>query len=107
MCHDRQLFHYLYGTTGSIGGSTGTIYRLDPLQKNAVKVIYNAQGDGGSVGTRPFGVVVDVDFTIYGTALDGVDYGTIFKFDHHQASGKILYGFKGAPDGAYPGAPPI
>lgn len=97
---------YLYGTTGSIGGSSGTIYRM-LVGDNSFAVIYNpAQKIGDFVGTRPFGVAIDGNDTLYGTALDGAYAGTIFRIDA-EGSGKILYGFNGPPDGAYPGAAPI
>jgi hypothetical protein len=101
---DPQATH-LYGTTGSIGGSTGTIYRMK-TNDYSLTVLYNpAQGIGNFVGNRPFGVVVDSDATLYGTAFDGVYAGTIFQLNR-SGKGKILYGFNGTPDGANPGAPP-
>jgi uncharacterized repeat protein (TIGR03803 family) len=69
--------------------------------------MYNpAQNIGDFVGTRPQGVVVDENGTIYGAAYDGAYYGTIFRLDS-QGDGKILYGFKNWPDGANPETPPI
>jgi uncharacterized repeat protein (TIGR03803 family) len=94
----------LYGTTGSIGGSGGTIYRIT-LPGDHLTVIYNpAQKIGDFVGYHPQGVVVDAD-SIYGTAFDGAYSGTLFRIAAN-GTGKVLHGFSG-PDGAGPQAPPI
>ncbi|HEY1709936.1 MAG TPA: choice-of-anchor tandem repeat GloVer-containing protein [Rhizomicrobium sp.] len=94
----------LYGTTGSIGGSGGTIFRLSPVDGSHFKVIYNpAQNVGDFVGYHPQGVVVR-NGIVYGTAFDGAYAGTLFQFSGQ--GGKILHGFMG-PDGAYPQTPPI
>jgi uncharacterized repeat protein (TIGR03803 family) len=94
----------LYGTTGSIGGSAGTIYRVSFFTAN-LEVIYNpAQGKGTFVGYHPQGVVVE-DSTILGTAFDGAYSGTIFGMDV-TGVGSVAHGFSG-PDGQGPEAPPI
>jgi hypothetical protein len=96
----------VFGTTGSSGNDSGSIYGLDPANFDFT-VIYNpAQHIGTPVGTSPFGVVVDSDEgLLFGTALKSDYAGTIFLMDF-QGEGEILHQFKGPPDGAYPGASP-
>jgi uncharacterized repeat protein (TIGR03803 family) len=102
-------FEYLYGTTGSIGGSSGTIYYLN-LETFDVTVIYNpGQNVGGNIGYHPQGVVLDGS-TLYGTAFDGSEEGTqsgtIFQIGAAGGNATVLHGF-GLSDGAGPLAPPV
>jgi uncharacterized repeat protein (TIGR03803 family) len=95
----------LWGTTGSIGGSGGTIYRLDP-GSGAFTIIYNpAKNIGNFVGFHPQGVTVTGKGVIYGTAFDGEASGTVFTIDS-GGIGKVLYDFDGVT-GANPIVPPV
>ncbi len=87
----------VFGTTGSSGNDSGSIYGLDPYNFDFT-VIYNpAQHIGTSVGTSPFGVAVDSDDgLLLGTALKSDYAGTIFLMDF-QGAGEILHEFKGPP----------
>jgi hypothetical protein len=68
---DPDAHGYLYGTTGSPGGPTGIIYRIDVFGRG-FGVLYDPDHHiGDFVGSHPQGVVVDSTTTIYGTALDG------------------------------------
>lgn len=91
----------LYGTTAEGGNSgAGVIFKLDTAGKETVLYSFT----GGKDGAFPLaGLVRDSAGNLYGTALEGgrTNNGTVFKL---AAGGKfaVLYGFKAAPDGAFP-----
>lgn len=98
----------LYGTTSRGGGGhcydrygCGTVFEITTSGKE--RVIYSFKGwphDGSS----PEAGLIDVNGTLYGTTYgDGIYgiYGSVFAV---STSGKerVLYSFKGEPDGKYP-----
>jgi uncharacterized repeat protein (TIGR03803 family) len=103
----------LYGTTeyGGSGGCSffengsgcGTVYRLDP-KTGRKKVLYSFRG--GSDGAQPFGGLIDVNGTLYGTtAYDGsvCSYGcggTVYSITT-SGKEKVLHSF-GSYDGSNP-----
>ena len=93
-------------TGGPDGGGCGTIFAVTTSGKE--RVMYRFKG--GADGQAPDGILTYVSGRSYGTTLYGGDVscgsggsgcGTVFRF----ASGKerVLYRFKGQPDGANPG----
>src|ERR1700722_11626926 len=98
----------LYGTT-ELGGtnSDGTVFKIDPRGNETV--IYSFKG--GIDGFYPTaGLIQDQAGNLYGTTEYGGNNGsctftcgTVFRVDP-SGNETVLYGFKGAPDGANPGA---
>jgi uncharacterized repeat protein (TIGR03803 family) len=101
----------LYGTTyygGAFGN--GTVFRLDPTNKETV--LYSFKGSGGDGKFPNAGVIRDAAGNLYGTTSQGGDLtcpahnddqgcGTVFKVDK---AGKeaLLHTFKGTSDGGMP-----
>ena len=106
LIHDAQ--GNLYGTTQTGGANQscpqqhgcGTVFKLDT--HGALTLLYSFLGgtDGWDVQN---GVVRDSGGNLYGTTLGGgtSGFGTIFEITHNGAE-KILYSFRGAPDGSNP-----
>jgi uncharacterized repeat protein (TIGR03803 family) len=109
----------LYGTTyyggkGSCSGGCGTIFSV--TTKGKEKVLYNFAG--GSDGSNPAAGLFAVNGVLYGTTFNGggtsctsssgsgKGCGTVFSV---STSGKerVIYRFKGKPDGQGPSAPLI
>src|ERR1700689_3318367 len=106
----------LYGTTLEGGGSStcaggcGTVFKLAPDGTETVLHAFT----GGSDGIYPEGgVIADAAANLYGTTEQGggnnvcTDYGgsgTIFKIGRNGRE-KVLYAFKGPPDGCLPQGP--
>jgi uncharacterized repeat protein (TIGR03803 family) len=96
----------LYGTT-SYGGkkcSCGTVYSVSTTGK--LKVIYRFTG--GSDGVRPYGGLIDVNGTLYGTTSEGggsgcggSGCGTIYSVTTAGVE-TVLYRFAGGSDGEAP-----
>lgn len=96
-----------YGTTSNGGTlSQGTVFEMSPSGKE--RVLYRFKG--GADGYGPVGSLIAVDGMLYGTTQGGgtgCTYlggcGTVFAV---STSGKerVLYRFKGAPDGSQPEA---
>jgi uncharacterized repeat protein (TIGR03803 family) len=95
----------LYGTTASGGAySAGTIFSFDPAT-GAEQVLYAFQNNGD--GNAPEADLIDVDGTLYGTASGGglgCNCGTVFSLNPATGVFKVVYAFKGGPDGAAPAA---
>jgi len=102
----------LYGTTASGGGSAkcdggcGTIFSV--TTDGVEKVLYGFKG--GSDGADPVASLINLNGVLYGTtafgggsANCGNGCGTVFRFTKDGAE-KVLYGFKGTPDGQEPEA---
>lgn len=102
----------LYGTT-EYGGTTnakcdlgcGTVYSVTVSGKE--RVIYRFTG--GSDGAQPAGGLVKIGGALFGTTSAGGTGGTcsdgcgsVFKLSIDGKSERVLYSFKGAPDGADP-----
>jgi uncharacterized repeat protein (TIGR03803 family) len=97
----------LYGTTAS-GGSgctgygCGTVFSV--TTDGTEKVLYSF--GGGSDGENPEAGLINVKGTLYGTTQNGggsFGYRTVFSVTP-TGTEKVLYGFRGGPDGAYPHA---
>jgi uncharacterized repeat protein (TIGR03803 family) len=99
----------LYGTTTDGGASNdGTVFKITTSGKESV---IHAFTGGTSDGANPYGGLIDVDGTLYGTTLSAgglgcysTGCGTVFKI---TTSGKesVVYSFKGGSnDGAFPQA---
>lgn len=102
----------LYGFTeyGGAGGD-GTVFSIG--QKGSEKVVYSFKG--GSDGATPvFGDIVVISGTLYGTTSaggnsgckEGLGCGVIFSLSS-TGSERVLYHFRGRPDGAAPIGPLI
>jgi uncharacterized repeat protein (TIGR03803 family) len=97
----------LYGTTANGGDACnrtsngcGTVFSIDAQGRE--RVIYRFKG--GNDGFAPRSVLASVNGVLYGTTQAGgtiCGCGTVFKV---TTSGKerVLYSFKGSPDGAEP-----
>jgi uncharacterized repeat protein (TIGR03803 family) len=106
----------LYGTTQSGGFGTcseacGTVFSLDP-KTGAEKVVYSFCSEGCRDGQTPYGGVVEVNGTLYGTTATGGDYGqgVVFSLDPNTAAQSVIYSFGPSDkrtDAANPEAVPI
>ncbi|HLY02978.1 MAG TPA: choice-of-anchor tandem repeat GloVer-containing protein [Candidatus Cybelea sp.] len=94
-----------YGGSGCGGYGCGTVYSIST--KGAERVLHSFTG--GSDGSTPQAGLLNVDGTLYGATYlggskrcyGGNGCGAIFSIDTKGAE-KVLYSFKGTPDGAYP-----
>jgi uncharacterized repeat protein (TIGR03803 family) len=113
------LNNALIGTT-PFGGANGlgTVFKYD-LSTGKFTTVYSFKGSVAGDGAIPYdGVVADPNGNLYGTTYAGgagttcanatvVGCGTVYQLTptnhgaHYQET--VLYAFKGAPDGAYPG----
>jgi uncharacterized repeat protein (TIGR03803 family) len=98
-----------YGTTVSGGGTgcgghgCGTVFSITPT--GVEKVVYSFKG--GTDGAHPFGGLLKVSSSLYGTTLDNGDgFGTVFSVTPAGVE-TVLYRFQGGNDGANPFAPLI
>ena len=91
----------LYGTAAFGGAfSSGTVFML--TRSGVFKVLYNFAG--GADGAYPrSSLIQDVQGNFYGTTLQGGAYycGTLFTLTPGGVE-KVLYTFRGAPDGSSP-----
>jgi uncharacterized repeat protein (TIGR03803 family) len=110
----------LYGTTTSGGtgcseGGCGAVYEISESGKE--RVLHNF--GGGLDGYEPNGQLAEFMGTLYGETLYGGDsHCKTYRHDHVQGAGcgtvyavstsgsnyRVLYRFKGIPDGVYPSA---
>jgi uncharacterized repeat protein (TIGR03803 family) len=91
----------LYGTTGEGGANDdGTIFSITPTGTETV--LYSFKG-GSADGEDPYGGLVNVGGTLYGTTYEGGpnNYGTVFSITT-SGKEKVLHIFTGSGDGAYP-----
>jgi uncharacterized repeat protein (TIGR03803 family) len=95
----------LYGTTTQ-GGSErldqGTVFSVNP-KTGAEKIVHAFTG--GSDGAHPYGNLLDVAGTLYGTTIyrgnaDG--FGTVFSVNPATGAEQVLYAFQGGSDGDSP-----
>ena len=103
----------LYGTTvnGSGDGLRGTVFAVH-RRTGAETVVYSFCSQAHCAdGFNPFGRLIDVKGTLYGTTqgggsgFDGQQFGTAFALDPNTGAEKVLYSFcqqQNCPDGAYP-----
>jgi uncharacterized repeat protein (TIGR03803 family) len=104
----------LYGTTSTGGTKTnscsnlstgcGTVFEVST--SGAERVLYSFKG--GTDGEYPVAGLIDVKGALYGTTEVGgtsgiVGFGTVFEVSTSGAE-RVLYSFKGPPDGEYPEA---
>jgi uncharacterized repeat protein (TIGR03803 family) len=91
----------LYGTTYGGGGpsSWGTVFKIGPTGDE--KVIYKFKA--GDDGAHPYGNLIALDGTLYGTTYQGGSggYGTVFKVTP-AGEEHVLYSFNNGADGGYP-----
>src|SRR6202042_1810578 len=92
----------LYGTEGQ--DNSGDIYSISTSGK--YKVLYVFQGSENGFG--PYGALLNVGGTFFGTTLYGgsncyshFGCGTVYSVTT-SGEEKVLYSFKGAPDGWFP-----
>ena len=74
------------------------------LNTGVETVLYSFCKMGCADGAEPFGGLIDVKGTLYGTTSGGGanGRGTVFSFDPSTGAEKVLYSFIGGADGAYP-----
>ncbi|MFY9718459.1 MAG: choice-of-anchor tandem repeat GloVer-containing protein [Candidatus Cybelea sp.] len=92
----------LYGTTYGGGGPSGwgTVFKVGPT--GGEKVIYKFKA--GNDGAHPYGNLIALDGTLYGTTYQGGTgggYGTVFKVTP-AGEEHVLYSFNDGADGGYP-----
>jgi uncharacterized repeat protein (TIGR03803 family) len=96
-----------YGTTASGGAQDyGTVFKLAPASGGGWQrtVLYSFKG-GTDSGYPLAGLVRDNAGNLYGTTSGVAGWGTVFELTPvagGQWTEKVLYAFKGYPDGAYP-----
>jgi uncharacterized repeat protein (TIGR03803 family) len=98
-----ELGGKLYGTTLDSGGAeqgTGTVFEVSTAGKE--RVLYTFKGFP-SDGETPDSSLIAVNGSLYGTTQSGGAnrFGTVFVVDT-SGHERMLYSFKGAPDGALP-----
>jgi uncharacterized repeat protein (TIGR03803 family) len=103
----------LYGTTkyGGSGtceqgpGGCGTVFKIDP-STGAESVLHSFDPYGSTDGSSPWGGLIDVHGTLYGTTIAGGTsyYGTVFSVNPSTGAEHVIYNFKGGKDGLYPEA---
>src|SRR5579862_7001891 len=94
----------LYGTTpwgGPGTGYNGTVYSVN-LKTGHAKVLYYFGNAPDS--SHPYGAMVNVNGTLYGTAYAGgtYGYGTVFSFDPATHAESVLYSLGNGTDGRNP-----
>lgn len=92
-----------YGATFSGGAANvGTVFSLDPTT-GAETVLY-AFKTNGTDGYNPYGNLIDVKGTLYGTTYFGghIGVGTVFSLDPKTDAYAILHSFEANGDGQYP-----
>lgn len=91
----------LYGTTYGGGGGYqwGTVYKISIAGKEQVLYRFKAGHDGA----HPYGGLLNVNGTLYGTTYQGgaSGDGTVFRVSPSGAE-QVIYSFKGGSDGQYP-----
>jgi uncharacterized repeat protein (TIGR03803 family) len=108
----------LYGTTYTggdgacqtlVGIGCGTVFSVDPIT-GVEKVLHTFQY-GMSDAANPYGGLVDVNGTLYGTTSGGGSHtrchggcGTIFAIDRTTGAETVVYSFRGESHGGSPEA---
>jgi uncharacterized repeat protein (TIGR03803 family) len=90
----------LYGTTNEAGYGAGNIFRVSP--SGAFRVLYNFNSSSAVSGSGPYGNLIAVNDTLYGTTSGGGPKGdgTVYSISTHGVI-HVLHTFTG-PDGAVP-----
>jgi uncharacterized repeat protein (TIGR03803 family) len=88
------------GSTCSSGGC-GTVFRV-PLVGGRDQLLYSFTG--GADGSAPLGPLTRVDGNLYGTTVQGGQFGrgTVFRVPVAGGSESVLYSFAGGSDAANP-----
>ena len=90
----------VYGTT-MLGGRSnhGTVFQVT----RSVRLLYSFKGSAGDGAYPVAGLVADRAGNVYGTTQQGGThgFGTVFELNT-LGKEKVLYSFKGVPDGEYP-----
>ena len=92
----------LFGTTLDDGFSgLGTLFSFN-LKTGVGNIIYSFKGN--SDGSGPYGALLKVGGTLYGTTSGGgiYDAGTVFSLNPKTGSEAVVYSFKGNGDGDGP-----
>ncbi len=98
----------LYGTTAYGGTSdNGTVFSVS---KTAVETVLHSFGGPPADGMLPYGQLIDVKGTLYGTTWGGGSgcgsaggCGTVFSIST-SGDEKVIYSFAGGSDGGFPNA---
>ena len=96
----------LYGTTYYDGkNDIGAIYELSPVGGKWKERVLHSFAGGSDGKTSISTMVSDAAGNLYGTTIQGGDFGcdcgTIFKVAAGSRKVSVVYRFKGAPDGEY------
>ncbi len=102
----RDAAGNLYGTTnyGPGGSGVGTVFKLNPANKETVLHAFTGAPDGASPSAP---VVRDAAGNLYGTTQGGGgagNDGVVFEWNANTGKETILHSFTGGVDGANPGA---
>lgn len=94
----------LYGTTYEGGAKgVGTVFRVSPTA-GTEKVLHSF--GSGSDGYLPFGGLIDVGGTLFGTTSNGGAFGegegTVFSVDPKTGTETVVHSFTGGADGSRP-----
>jgi uncharacterized repeat protein (TIGR03803 family) len=92
----------LYGaSTGGGDGGLGSIFKVD-LRSGKGVTLYSFAGD--TDGQYPYGALLGVGGTLYGTTRNGGPFGqgTVFAFNPATRAKTTIYAFTGADDGGLP-----
>jgi len=96
----RDAAGNLYGTTNVGGNNNGTVFEV--TSQGTEKILHTFKGNPD--GSQPWaGLVQDAAGNLYGTTAYGgaFNFGTVFKVTK-AGKERVLYSFRGAPDGATP-----
>jgi uncharacterized repeat protein (TIGR03803 family) len=94
----------LYGTTTAGGANDlGTVFKLAP---DGTETVLHAFAGGTYDGSSPeAGLIIDAKGNLYGTTEENgsgaCGCGTVFEITSNGVE-KLLYSFRGSPDGSYP-----
>jgi uncharacterized repeat protein (TIGR03803 family) len=92
----------LYGTTSDGGAyASGTVFAVTPSGKE--RIVYSFKGGTTGDGSGPWGPLLALKRTLYGTTASGgaTDNGTVFAVTT-SGDERIVYSFKGGHDGQRP-----
>ena len=97
----------LYGTTGNGGAyNNGTVFTLDPTTDTETVVYSFCSQQNCPDGSAPYGSLIDVKGTLYGTTLGGgsLGYGTVYSLDPDTDAEAVVHSFGNGSDGRIPDA---
>src|SRR6185295_16207376 len=89
-----------------VGGNrnSGTLFKVNTDGTGFTNLYFFRYDTFPSLGERPYGQLLLVGNSIYGTASQGGRYnhGTIFKINPDGSGFTVVHDFTGGRDGAYP-----